>query len=161
MRVFTGKSIRKKYSEDKSIYKIIPKGVIFPKNEADVIDIVAYARKEHQGITARGGGTGLSGAALGHGIIVDFTKYFTKVLHVGSVAKVQSGVLLKKLRPILLRKKLLLSGVPLHPYCAIGSHMENLQRKQGFKGFNQDSVTVIIKETDPRTQKHKEHKWAA
>jgi len=33
---------------------------------------------------------------------------------------------------------------------AIGSHMENLQRKQGFKGFNQDSVTEIIKATDPR-----------
>jgi len=36
---------------------------------------------------------------------------------------------------------------------AIGSHMENLQRRQGFKGFNQDSVSVIIKETDPRTQR--------
>lgn len=33
---------------------------------------------------------------------------------------------------------------------ALGSHMENLQRKQGFKGFNQDSVTTIIKATDPR-----------
>jgi len=33
---------------------------------------------------------------------------------------------------------------------AIGSHMENLQRRQGFKGFNQDSVTAIIKATDPR-----------
>ena len=33
---------------------------------------------------------------------------------------------------------------------ALGSHMENLQRRQGFKGFNQDSVTAIIKATDPR-----------
>jgi len=33
---------------------------------------------------------------------------------------------------------------------AIGSHLENLERKQGFKGFNQDSVSAIIKATDPR-----------
>ena len=34
---------------------------------------------------------------------------------------------------------------------AIGSHLENLQRKGGFKGFNQKSVSVIIEATDPRT----------
>lgn len=34
---------------------------------------------------------------------------------------------------------------------AIGSHLENLQRKGGFKGFNQKSVSAIIAATDPRT----------
>ena len=33
---------------------------------------------------------------------------------------------------------------------AIGSHLENLERKGGFKGFNQRSVSVIIEATDPR-----------
>lgn len=37
---------------------------------------------------------------------------------------------------------------------AIGSHLENLQRKGGFKGFNQKSVSVIIQATDPRKQAH-------
>jgi len=36
---------------------------------------------------------------------------------------------------------------------AIGSHLESIQRRQGFKGFNQDSVTAIIQATDPRKQK--------
>jgi hypothetical protein len=35
---------------------------------------------------------------------------------------------------------------------AIGSHLENLQRKGGFKGFNQQSVSAIIQATDPRKQ---------
>jgi hypothetical protein len=35
---------------------------------------------------------------------------------------------------------------------AIGSHLENLQRKGGFKGFNQKAVNVIIQATDPRLQ---------
>lgn len=34
---------------------------------------------------------------------------------------------------------------------AVGSHMENLQRREGFKGFNQKNVSFIIKKTDPRT----------
>jgi hypothetical protein len=34
---------------------------------------------------------------------------------------------------------------------ALGSHLENLQRHGGFKGFNQKSVSVVIAATDPRT----------
>ncbi|CAN5889395.1 hypothetical protein BH23PLA1_BH23PLA1_23110 [soil metagenome] len=33
---------------------------------------------------------------------------------------------------------------------ALGSHLENLQRREGFKGFNQHAVSAIIAETDPR-----------
>jgi hypothetical protein len=33
---------------------------------------------------------------------------------------------------------------------AIGSHLENLQRRGGFKGFNQNAVSIIISATDPR-----------
>lgn len=33
---------------------------------------------------------------------------------------------------------------------AIGSHLENLQRDEGFKGFNQTGVSEIIAATDPR-----------
>ncbi len=36
---------------------------------------------------------------------------------------------------------------------AVGSHLENLQRKEGYKGFNKDNVSVIIKKTDPRLYK--------
>jgi len=35
-------------------------------------------------------------------------------------------------------------------YGAVGSHLENLQRREGYKGFNQKNVSVIIKKTDPR-----------
>lgn len=33
---------------------------------------------------------------------------------------------------------------------AVGSHLENLQRRDGYKGFNKKNVSHIIKETDPR-----------
>ena len=33
---------------------------------------------------------------------------------------------------------------------AIGSHLENIQRSEGYKGFNKKNVSAIIQETDPR-----------
>jgi hypothetical protein len=33
---------------------------------------------------------------------------------------------------------------------AVGSHLENIQRGEGFKGFNQQTVSDIIRRTDPR-----------
>jgi hypothetical protein len=40
---------------------------------------------------------------------------------------------------------------------AIGSHLENLQRHGGFKGFNQKAVSAIIAATDPRKQAMSAH----
>ena len=37
-----------------------------------------------------------------------------------------------------------------HEQGAIGSHLENLERNEGFKGFNQTGVSEIISATDPR-----------
>ena len=37
---------------------------------------------------------------------------------------------------------------------ALGSHLENLERRGGFKGFNQKSVSAVISATDPRKQVH-------
>lgn len=35
---------------------------------------------------------------------------------------------------------------------AVGSHLENIQRGEGFKGFNQRTVSDIIRRTDPRIE---------
>jgi hypothetical protein len=35
---------------------------------------------------------------------------------------------------------------------AIGSHLEVLERNEGYKGFNQTGISQIIRHTDPRTQ---------
>ena len=36
---------------------------------------------------------------------------------------------------------------------AIGSHLENLERNEGFKGFNQTGISEIIAATDPRARR--------
>ena len=37
---------------------------------------------------------------------------------------------------------------------ALGSHLELLQRDQGYKGFNQTGISEIIQATDPRKVNH-------
>jgi hypothetical protein len=37
---------------------------------------------------------------------------------------------------------------------ALGSHLEILERNDGFKGFNQTGISEIITRTDPRRQHH-------
>jgi hypothetical protein len=61
-------------------------------------------------------------------------------------------------------EKLLAGGIITKEQCAgfikdgaIGSHLENLQRKGGFKGFNQKAVSAIIALTDPRKVQEAAH----
>lgn len=53
---------------------------------------------------------------------------------------------------LLLKKKLITSeqAQQFLSQGAVGSHLENLQRREGYKGFNQKNVSQIIKLTDPR-----------
>jgi hypothetical protein len=44
---------------------------------------------------------------------------------------------------------------------ALGSHLENLQRHGGFKGFNQKSVSAVITATDPRNRHFEKEPVAA
>ena len=39
---------------------------------------------------------------------------------------------------------------PTRQQGALGSHLEILQRDEGYKGFNQTGINEIIKSTDPR-----------
>jgi FAD/FMN-containing dehydrogenase/Fe-S oxidoreductase len=91
---------RKLYSTDASIYQIEPLGVVIPKTVADVQAVVQIAGEMEVPITARGGGTSLSGQSIGPGVVLDFSKYLNAILEIdpaGRVARVQPGVVLDQL----------------------------------------------------------------
>ena len=71
------------YSTDASIYQIRPQGVVCPRNTDDVVKCVHYAAENRLPIFARGAGTGLAGESLGAGLVLDFSRYMTRVLEVG------------------------------------------------------------------------------
>jgi len=123
MKLYTKKEVREKYSKDRSPYKIKPAMVAFPNSEQDVKEIVNHARKKKMSITARGGGTGLSGAAIGKGIVIDFTKRMNKIFSAGKTSHVQSGTKLKQLTSKLRKKNYFLPSVPLYQESAIGGNI--------------------------------------
>ena len=70
------------YSTDASIYQIEPVGVVVPRHKGDVQAVIELANKLDVSVLPRGGGTSLAGQAVGHSIVLDFSKYMQNVLEV-------------------------------------------------------------------------------
>ena len=88
-------------------------------------------------------------ATLGVGMMNPFSNfpYLRQAFTKGETWKVKEKTVQKLLSDGLITKeqadKFITQG-------AIGSHLENLQRREGYKGFNQNNVSYIIQKTDPR-----------
>ncbi|MDT0621622.1 FAD-binding and (Fe-S)-binding domain-containing protein [Croceitalea vernalis] len=83
------------YATDASVYRKIPLAVAFPKDSEDLKILVHFATKNRIGLIPRTAGTSLAGQCVGEGIIVDTSKYFTKILHLNEEKRqvvVQPGV---------------------------------------------------------------------
>jgi FAD/FMN-containing dehydrogenase/Fe-S oxidoreductase len=65
---------REAYASDASLYRVLPGRVVSPATESELAAAVAAALAAGSAITPRGGGTGLSGGALGHGVVVDCSR---------------------------------------------------------------------------------------
>ncbi|MFE3867078.1 FAD-binding and (Fe-S)-binding domain-containing protein [Flavobacterium sp. LS2P90] len=68
------------YGTDASAYRIMPLAVALPKNENDIIKLIQFANENKISLTPRTAGTSLAGQTVGKGIIVDVSKYFTKII---------------------------------------------------------------------------------
>lgn len=66
---------RQLFATDASPYQIVPAAVAFPKNTNEAAHIIEAALASGISVTPRGGGTGLSGGALGDGLVVDFARH--------------------------------------------------------------------------------------
>ena len=65
---------------DGSIYELWPAAVVYPKNTTDVVQTLKFAQRNRLSLHARGAGSGLCGAALGQGIVIDFTRYMHRLI---------------------------------------------------------------------------------
>ena len=84
------------YGTDASVYRKIPLAVGFPKNIADIQQIIAFANKHQITLIPRTAGTSLAGQCVGDGIVVDVSKYFTNILAFDEKAKtitVEPGII--------------------------------------------------------------------
>ena len=83
------------YATDASVYRKIPLGVAFPKTTNDLKIVVNFASKHAIGLIPRTAGTSLAGQCVGEGLIVDTSRYFTKIMQLDEKKRqvvVQPGV---------------------------------------------------------------------
>jgi FAD/FMN-containing dehydrogenase/Fe-S oxidoreductase len=84
------------YATDASVYRKLPLAVAFPKSVYDLKLLTRFATKHKIGLIPRTAGTSLAGQCVGEGIVVDTSKYFTKILAFDEARKtvtVQPGVI--------------------------------------------------------------------
>jgi len=123
--IFSQKKFRKFYSVDASSYQIIPKIVVVPKNEKDVISTVKIAKKFKTSVTVRGEGTSLVGNALNNGIILEMRNFNSVRLskdHVRIGTGTTKGKLDKKLKE---HKKFFPPNPSIGSFCSIGGMLGN------------------------------------
>ena len=83
---------------DNSIYQMLPQGVLYPRDTADLVRIARLSqtpRFQSIVLSPRGGGTGTNGQSLTDGLIVDTSKYMNRILEINAQerwARVQCGV---------------------------------------------------------------------
>lgn len=111
-----------KYSKDASIFEILPKVIVFPKDSEDIKEIVRFAAKNKLSITPRSAGTDMTGAAIGEDIILDVSKYLNKLLKVSEDSTiVQPGMLYRDFEAETLKQELLLPTYPAsREICTVG-----------------------------------------
>ncbi|OGT29866.1 MAG: hypothetical protein A3E87_08980 [Gammaproteobacteria bacterium RIFCSPHIGHO2_12_FULL_35_23] len=92
---------------DNSAYQVLPQAVLFPRNQTDIEKIFKLAAQKQfktASFIPRGGGTSTNGQSLGEGIIIDCSKYMTKILELNlqeGWVRVEPGVVLDQLNDYL------------------------------------------------------------
>lgn len=101
---YTDKLLKTLYATDASVYRELPLAVALPKNIDDVKTIIQFAKSHNLSIIPRAAGTSLAGQCVGNGIVVDISKYFTKIIELNTEENwviVQPGVIRDELNEYL------------------------------------------------------------
>jgi FAD/FMN-containing dehydrogenase len=138
------------YSHDASIFEVRPRVVIFPKNSADIKNVVHFVSENKKqnpklSITARSAGTDMSGGVLNESIILSFTKHMNKFLGLNNkVAKAEAGMFYRDFEKETLKENLIFASYPSsRETCAIGGIVSN--NAGGEKSFEYGKTEKYVK----------------
>ncbi|AGB39996.1 FAD-binding and (Fe-S)-binding domain-containing protein [Natronococcus occultus] len=70
---------RELYATDASAYEMLPIGVVYPTDTADVAAVMRYCADREIPVLPRGGGTSLAGQTVNEAVVLDFTRYMNAV----------------------------------------------------------------------------------
>ncbi len=97
-------SWRLMYATDASVFREVPLAICHPRGESDLQHILSFARTHKVPLIPRTAGTSLAGQVVGHGLVVDFSRYMNNILELNVDEKwvrVQPGVILDDLNRFL------------------------------------------------------------
>src|SRR4051812_1655573 len=88
------------YATDASNYRQVPIGVVIPRTVEAVVAAVALCREHGAPIVLRGGGTSLAGQTCNDGVVIDCSRYLTRVTvdRDSATAEVEPGAIMISLR---------------------------------------------------------------
>jgi FAD/FMN-containing dehydrogenase/Fe-S oxidoreductase len=95
---------RQLYATDASPYQVVPLAVAFPRNVTHASAVIQAAAHAGVAVIPRGAGTGLSGGAIGEGLVVDFARHNREIWDFNKDAqtvRVGPGVVLDQLNSFL------------------------------------------------------------
>lgn len=98
------------FSRDASMYTLMPLGVVFPRDTADVAAAVRIAARHGIPVTARGAGTSLAGQTTSEGLVLDMSRHMREIRSLdpeGRRAVVQPGVVQDDLNRVAARHGLM------------------------------------------------------
>jgi FAD/FMN-containing dehydrogenase/Fe-S oxidoreductase len=78
---------RGRYATDASPFQSFPVAIALPKTQDDILAAMQVAWEGGVPIIARGGGTGRAGQAIGAGLVIDTSKYLTRLLYYDASAQ--------------------------------------------------------------------------
>ncbi len=141
------------YATDASHYRQVPIGVVLPRDTADVEAAVAACCKYGAPVLSRGGGTSLAGQGCNAAVVLDFSKYVDKILHLdfdSKQARVQPGIVLDRVREAAEKHHLTFAPDPAtHNRCTLGGMIGNNScgvhgLMGGMTADNIDSMRVLL-----------------
>ena len=91
------------WGTDAGFYRLLPKTVVHPDTETDIINLIQQANNEHRHITWRAAGTSLSGQAISNDILAVVGKKWEKysILDNGKRIVLQPGIIGQRVNELL------------------------------------------------------------
>src|SRR3954451_12840106 len=117
------------YATDASNYRQVPIAVVIPRDADDVIAAVSICHEHRAPVLCRGGGTSLAGQCCNVAVVLDFSKYMSKIVELDPerrIARVQPGIVLDHLRNAAEKFHLTFGPDPAsHSRCTLGGMIGN------------------------------------
>ena len=88
------------YATDASGFRELPLGVARPKTKEDIRKLIQFGQEHHIPLIPRTAGTSLAGQVVGSGLVVDVSRYMTRILELNVEEhwiRVEPGVILDEL----------------------------------------------------------------